>query len=55
MKAWKLTQVAGFLILAFGVIVRAGSGEYWGTGVAVLGVLIYAVGRVGTWLKSDRP
>lgn len=55
MKAWKITQIVGFLLLAIGVIARAGAGEYWGTGLAMLGVVVYAVGRVGAWLKSDRP
>lgn len=55
LKHWKIIQIVGFLALALGVVVRAGSGEYWGTGVAMLGVLVYAIGRVGAWLKSDRP
>lgn len=55
MKAWKITQIIGFLLLAVGVIARAGAGAEWGTALGMLGVIVYAVGRVGTWLKSDRP
>jgi hypothetical protein len=55
MKAWKVTQLVGVLLLLFGVIVRAGAGEFWGTGVAVFGVLVFAVGRVAGWLRSDQP
>lgn len=54
MKAWKIVQLAGVLILLLGVIIRAGTGEYYGTGVALLGVVLYATGRVTAWLKSDR-
>lgn len=55
MKAWKITQIVGFLLLVVGVTARAGAGEYWGTGLAVVGVLVWAVGKTGAWLKSDRP
>jgi hypothetical protein len=55
MKAWKITQVVGFLLLVIGVIARAGAGEYWGTGLALVGVIVLAIGRVGAWLKSDQP
>lgn len=55
MKAWKITQLVGFLILIVGVIIRAGTGEYYGTGLTLLGVIVFAAGRVGAWLKSDRP
>lgn len=55
MKPWKIAQIVGFLLLVVGVIARAGAGEYWGTGLAMVGVLVLAVGRVGAWLKSDRP
>lgn len=52
MKAWKITQIVGFLVLALGVVIRVG-GEYYGTAVALAGAAIYAVARVGAWLKSD--
>lgn len=55
MKAWKITQIVGFLLLVVGVIAAAGAGEHWGYGLAMLGVLVLAVGRVGAWLKSDKP
>ena len=54
MKAAKIAQVVGFLTLAVGVIIRAGAGEYYGTAIAMLGVLIYAAARVTTWIISDR-
>jgi len=55
MKAWKILQLVGVLVLLLGVIVRAGTGEYYGTGLAVLGVLLFAIGRIGGWLRSDQP
>jgi hypothetical protein len=54
-KTWKVVQIVGVLVLLLGVIIRVGTGDYAGTGIAVLGVIVYAVGRVATWLKSDRP
>lgn len=47
---YKLTQLAGVLLLLFGVAVRAGSGEYWGTALALFGALLFAAGRVAAWL-----
>lgn len=55
MKTWKIVQLVGVLVLLLGVIIRAGTGEYYGTGLAVLGVLVFAVSRVAGWLKSDQP
>jgi hypothetical protein len=54
-KTWKIVQVVGVLVLLLGVIIRAGTGDHVGTGIAVLGAILYAVGRVATWLKSDQP
>lgn len=54
MKAWKVVQIAGVLLLLLGVVVRIG-GTMEGMWLAVLGVLLYAVGRVAAWLKSDQP
>lgn len=54
MKTWKILQVVGVLTLLVGVVVRVG-GEYYGTAIALLGVLVYAIARVTTWVKSDRP
>lgn len=53
-KGWKITQIAGFLLLVVGVIGWAGAGEHWASGLTFLGVIVLAVGRVGAWLKSDR-
>ena len=47
----KLLQLIGVLLLLVGVIARAGAGEFWGTWLAVIGVLLFAVGRVIAWLK----
>lgn len=55
MKAMKIAQLVGFLVLAIGVIIRAGAGEYYGTFIALIGVLIYAVARVAAWMQSDKP
>lgn len=53
MKAWKIAQVVGVLMLLLGVVIRV-SGEFYGIHLALLGLLLYAVARVATWLKSDR-
>jgi hypothetical protein len=54
MKAWKIVQLVGVLALLLGVVIRVG-GEFYGMHLALLGVLLYAVGKVGTWLKHDGP
>jgi hypothetical protein len=53
MKAWKIVQLVGVLLLLLGVIIRVG-GEIYGMALAILGVLLYATGRVAAWLKSDQ-
>lgn len=50
-KPLKALQLGGVLLLLLGVIARAGAGEYWGTAVAMLGVVLYALGRVLAWWK----
>lgn len=55
MKPWKITQIVGFALLVSGVVVRAGTGDYVGTGIGMLGVLVFAVGRCGAWLRSEQP
>lgn len=54
MKVWKITQIVGFLLLALGVVIRAGAGEFYGTWMAVIGLLVWAAGKTGAWLKSDK-
>lgn len=54
MKNLKIAQVVGVLLLLFGVIVRAGSGEIYGMYFVLLGILIYAAARVMAWIKSDK-
>lgn len=54
MNAWKITQLVGVLLLLIGVVVRVG-GQIDGTAVALLGLVLFAVGRIGGWLKSDGP
>lgn len=54
MKKLKIAQVVGVLLLLFGVIVRAGAGELYGTYFMLLGILIYATARVIAWVKSDK-
>ena len=34
------------------VVARIGTGDYWWTGAAVLGALLYALGRVLAWWKN---
>lgn len=55
MKAWKILQLVGVLILLAGVAVRVGTGEIYGTAMILLGAVAFAVGRIGAWLRSDRP
>ena len=50
-KAFKALQLIGVVLLLLGVIARAGAGELWGTAVAMLGVLMFALGRVLAWWK----
>ena len=52
MKALKIAQIIGVLILLIGVVVRVG-GEFYGMHLALLGLLTFVVGRIGAWLKSD--
>jgi drug/metabolite transporter (DMT)-like permease len=54
MKKLKITQLIGILLLLLGVVIRAGAGEYYGTGLAVLGLLIYAAAKVSAWIKNDK-
>ncbi len=53
MRAWKIAQLIGVLVLLLGVVIRV-SGELWGVHMALLGLAVYAVGRIGAWLKSDK-
>jgi hypothetical protein len=53
MKMWKILQIVGVLILLVGVVVRVG-GEFYGVHLALLGLLLWIVGKVGAWLKSDQ-
>jgi hypothetical protein len=55
MKAWKIAQLVGVLTLLVGVVLRVGTGEIAGTAMMMLGAIVFAVGRVGAWLKSDKP
>ncbi len=54
MKTLKIIQIVGVLVLLLGVIVRSGTGAYYGTAIAMLGILIYAVARLMAWVKSDK-
>ncbi|WP_158100963.1 hypothetical protein [Variovorax sp. JS1663] len=51
-KPLKLLQLAGVLLLLLGVIVRAGTGELWGTATALLGAVLFTAGRVLAWWKN---
>lgn len=53
MKTWKILQIVGVLLLLVGVVVRV-DGEFYGVHMALLGLLLFVVGRLGTWLKSDQ-
>lgn len=54
MRNWKIAQIVGVAVLLIGVVVRVG-GEIYGTHLALLGLLVFVVGRIGAWLKSDKP
>jgi hypothetical protein len=51
-KSLKALPLLGVLLLLVGVIARAGAGEYWGTALALLGTLLFALGRVLAWWKN---
>lgn len=53
MKALKIAQLVGILMLLVGVIIRAGAGEFYGMHLALLGLLIYTVAKVTAWIKTD--
>lgn len=51
-KPFKALQLVGVLLLIGAVVARIGTGDYWWTGAAVLGVMLYALGRVLAWWKT---
>ncbi|EWS53321.1 hypothetical protein [Methylibium sp. T29] len=51
-KPLKALQTVGFVLLVIGVIARAGAGEYWGTGLAMLGLALFFLGRFLAWWKN---
>lgn len=48
-KKWKAMQLIGVALLIIGVVARIGTGDYWWVGVAVIGLIVYALGRVLAW------
>jgi hypothetical protein len=54
MKVWKVLQLIGVLLLLVGVVVRVG-GEFYGMWMVVIGLVLYAIGRIGAWMKSPNP
>jgi len=52
MKTLKIIQIIGVLILLLGVIIRTGTGDYSGTAIAMLGILIFTVSRLTLWVQS---
>lgn len=51
-KKWKAMQLGGALLLIVAVVARIGTGDYWWTGVGVVGVLLYALGRILAWWNN---
>ena len=49
MKAWRIIQVVGVLVLTVGILLRIGNQDS-GTVVAVVGAIVYALGWLGAWL-----
>jgi len=52
MKTLKIIQIIGVLILLLGVFIRTGTGDYSGTAIAMLGILIFTVSRLTLWVQS---
>ena len=54
-KLWKLVQVAGFIIVLFGVVAASVGAMQVGAGgaIAVLGILVWLIGRFGAWWQHD--
>lgn len=52
MRHWKIVQLVGVLLLLLGVVIRVG-GEFYGMWLVVIGVMLYALGRVMVWLTKD--
>lgn len=48
--AYKLLQLVGVLLLLVGVAARTGAGEFWGAHLAVVGLMMFTVGRIAAWL-----
>lgn len=53
MKKFKIAQLIGILLLLVGVIIRAGTGEFYGMWLVVIGLLIYTAARVWAWIAKD--
>ena len=51
-KPLKALQLGGAALLIVAVVARIGTGEYWWTGLAVLGVVLFALGRLLAWWKN---
>lgn len=51
-KLFKALQLGGAVLLIVAVVARIGTGDHWWTGAAVLGALLYALGRVLAWWKN---
>jgi hypothetical protein len=54
MRPWKIAQIVGVILLPVGVVVRVG-GELYGMHLALRVLLVFFVGRLGAWFKSERP
>ncbi|MNL71241.1 hypothetical protein D3C87_1963670 [compost metagenome] len=51
-KPFKALQLIGVLLLIVAVVARISTGSHYWTGAALLGLLLYALGRVLAWWKN---
>jgi hypothetical protein len=51
-KRHKVLQLIGVLALLLGVVIRVGTGELGGTVIAVLGLLLFVLGRLAAWWRA---
>ena len=56
MKALKIIQIIGIILLCFGMVRACGGAgmEYDGASTGVIGLLMYTVARLIAWVKSDK-
>ncbi len=51
-KRHKVVQLMGVMALLLGVIIRSGTGDLFGTALALLGLALFVLGRLAAWWHS---